>query len=491
MFFDSWPVWAKLTFVLGGSFVVILAVAGLAKLHKHLKIKNLTKAGDADVERAEIRQRIRSSDEIPFGAKAMLEDPDIEGVWNSRASTPLQSPVLAPRSSSHSRLSLNPFSRSRRNSSVSSLSQLDLPQRSPSNASAETVSPSPKEPTGASSSTVPMLSRNSQDTPWQYQVHMPYAQDQLMPRRRSVTIRATSRGGATAGETAQSDAGQVRQETQQKQRSRVSTDPLPETPTHERRGRTLVVGGPAAESIMLERTPTIRKALDRMEAHRRFHAAESGQLQPRLRFTEEKSFGHKHSASDSFFVDTETTRAVSWPITPGEVLVNFNAPQKVQTMTSPHVVPFRAFVEMHPPPKSSPKAPPSAWTDRTQGMLDEKLEAQAPKKRITIRNNHAGKNARELYTLTNNEEDKDEDENFSLLGTQLRRINKGFEILPAGSLDEPSPVKDFGYSKEPLREKSNDSKPRKLQKRSRSRSMEHRTSLDTVRHVKFEDIAVS
>jgi len=176
-------------------------VAGLAKLHKYLNIEKLTKAQNVDVERAQTRQRIRSSDEIPFGAKAMLEDPDIEGVWNSRASTPLQSPILAPRSSSHSRLSLNPFSRSRRNSSVSSLSHLDLPQRSPSNASAEAISACPREPPGASSSALPAPSRNSQDMPWQYQVPMPYAQDQPMPRRRSVTIRATPREDVLAGRT--------------------------------------------------------------------------------------------------------------------------------------------------------------------------------------------------------------------------------------------------------------------------------------------------
>lgn len=228
-----------------------------------------------------------------------------------------------------------------------------------------------------------------------------------------------------------------------------------------------------------------------MEAHRKFHAAESGQLQPRPRaVVEEKASRHKHSSSDSWVVEPEPNRAVSWPITPGEVLVDFNAPQKVQTMTSPHVVPFRAFVEMHPPPKAPPKAPPSAWTDRTQGMLDEKLEAQIPKKRITIKNNYAGRNAGNLYTVVNEGEDKDEDENFTLLGTQLRRVNKGFEILPAGSLREASSIKDFGYAAEPLRETSNASKPRKLQKRSRSKSTEGRTSLDTVQHTKLEGSAL-
>ncbi len=183
-------------------------MAGLVKLHKHFKIEKLTMARQADVERAEIRQRARSSDEIPFGAKAMLEDPDIEGVWNSRASTPLQSPVLAPRSSSHSRLSLNPFSKSRQDSSVSSFSHLDLPQRSPSNASVEALSPLPKEPAGASSSTMPAPSINSHDTPWQYQASMPFSQNQPMPRRRSVTIRATPRDASSA-RTAQGEQGQA------------------------------------------------------------------------------------------------------------------------------------------------------------------------------------------------------------------------------------------------------------------------------------------
>lgn len=224
-----------------------------------------------------------------------------------------------------------------------------------------------------------------------------------------------------------------------------------------------------------------------MEAHRKFHAAESGQLQPRPRMVaEEKVSRHKHSSSDSWVVEPEPTRAVSWPITPGEVLVDFNAPQKIQTMTSPHVVPFRAFVEMHPPPKAPPKAPPSAWTDRTQGMLDEKLEAQVPKNRIIIKNNYAGMTAGNSYSVMNDRKAKDEDENLTLFGTQLRRVNKGFEILPAGSLKDAKAVKDFGYATEPLRESSNAHQPRKLQKRSRSRSTEGRTSLDAAPHTKLE-----
>lgn len=222
-----------------------------------------------------------------------------------------------------------------------------------------------------------------------------------------------------------------------------------------------------------------------MEAHRKFHAAESGQLQPRLRSLDEKSLGHKHSASDYTVSDHETTRAVSWPITSGEVLVDFSAPHKIKTKTSPRVVPFRAFIETHQPSKPSVKAPPSAWTERTQGMLEEKLESQAPKKRITIKNDHPDKDANDLHTVTKRSNTEDKEETTSLLGTQVRRINKGFEVLPAGSLGRPELVEDFGYDTESVRGTSNEiSRPRKLQKKSRSRSRDsQKSSIETVLHV--------
>ena len=269
-----------------------------------------------------------------------------------------------------------------------------------------------------------------------------------------------------------------------RRRDRVSTDPTPATPQNSTRGRIWTVNGSCADSIAPERTPTTRKALDRMEAHRKFHAAESGQLQPRPRTTEKQHSVHKHSASDSVVSEPDGPRAVSWPITNGEVLVDFNATQKVQTKTSPHVVPFTAFVETHPPPGNvTVKAPPSAWTPKTQGLLEEKLEMQTPKKRITIKNANVDNNS-QRYVISSSRSSRDAAEGVSLLGTQSRTVNNGFEILPAGKLKEAVQVKDFGYTPGPLRKASNDiSKSRKLQKRSRSSSIENRTSVDTIRWI--------
>lgn len=435
----------------------------------------MLKKRKADLERAEIRLRAQSLDGVPFGDKALNEEPEIEGVWNSRASTPLQSPVLGPRSSSPSRISINMFSKSRRNSSISSLTNLTLP---------ETTRVLHTPPETDNSSVAAISTGSTAVAP--------------NPRRRSVTIRAMS----TQDLTSTSAKNGTREEfafpvsiangilgemnvcsssSARTRKSRVSTDPGTSTPIHEHRGRTVVIGGSSTNSSSLERTPTTKKALARMEAHRKFHAAESGQLQPRSPPFEESKPRHKHTNSDSILPGHEAARAVSWPITPGEALIiDFNAPQKVQTMKSPPVVPFRAHIETH----TTTKTAPSAWTNRTQGMLDEKLEVQDTKRKITTVNNDTGKPQREASAIANQKAAKKEEETVSLLGTQQRRVNSGFEILPAGTLYDEHFAEEFGFLKQPLRETSNETaKPRKLQKRNRSNSRDRRISVETMRRI--------
>lgn len=171
-------------------------MAGLVKLQKFLKIRGLIKTQVGDIERVEIRERVRSSDEIPFGAKAMLEDPDIKGVWNSHASTPLQSPILAPRSSSSSRNSLNFFSRSRRNSSISSLSRFSSSEVDPQSPDhpdkSESIPISASTAFATSNHILAASSREHLDTEFRSENPIPYQESSAMPRRRSVTIRASS-----------------------------------------------------------------------------------------------------------------------------------------------------------------------------------------------------------------------------------------------------------------------------------------------------------
>lgn len=176
-------------------------MAGLVKLRKMIKIRRLRRRATVDLETASIHIRGRLSDEMPFGAKAMMEDPDVEGVWNSRASTPLQSPVLEPRGSSPSR---NPFSRSRRNSSVSSLCHLNSHDDRVSRPSIEPEKILPSNLDGTTTSASPLLNRTPVDTPQQFKLPMVDIQGRTFPRRRSVTIRATSAQVNTTAEPTQS-----------------------------------------------------------------------------------------------------------------------------------------------------------------------------------------------------------------------------------------------------------------------------------------------
>lgn len=240
---------------------------------------------------------------------------------------------------------------------------------------------------------------------------------------------------------------------------------------------------PTSES---EGTPKTRKALDRMEAHRKFHAAESGQLQPRFRNLDKISNGHKHSVSESTTTEHEPTRAVSWPITSGEVLVDFSAHQQIQTKTSPHVVPFRACIEMQTACKGVTKTPPSAWTDRTQDLLEGKLDSRPQSKRITIGNVRANKDIQDKCKDIKKSDTNHKQETISLLGTKTCHDSTGFELPPSVPLKASEPSNNSycaRYSSHGSLEET--SKPKKLQKKDRPRSRNRRgSSTETVRRVK-------
>ena len=79
-------------------------------------------------ERGEMSLTARQSgEEASFGIRAIEKGYEVEGVWNSRTTTPLQSPVTSsppsPGLRGHSKLK-----KIQRNSSLSNLSQLEIPE---------------------------------------------------------------------------------------------------------------------------------------------------------------------------------------------------------------------------------------------------------------------------------------------------------------------------------------------------------------------------
>ena len=194
--------------------------------------------------------------------------------------------------------------------------------------------------------------------------------------------------------------------------------------------------------------------LDASQAHRNLHAAETRQLKIRVRRRSADPTTHTPSSSLS---EDETTQqgpqVKSWS---GGGEEN----QRRGRPPGPQAVPFSAFIEKHPPPTKAFKAPPSAWSDRTQVMMDEKLKSLVKVTDTSTSSPVAWQQdiLREKESPQNNR--------------STRIVNEGFEVHPAGSLDIQRPVKEFSSlfpGSESIRSPPN-SGSNKLRKRSRSRS---------------------
>jgi hypothetical protein len=246
-----------------------------------------------------------------------------------------------------------------------------------------------------------------------------------------------------------------------------------------------------------------------MNAHRCSHAAETGQLIPRVRRkpgSGDFSIGFGTSISDAG-EEQSSFRSVSWPmsncdsqenitpLTPSFLPNVADIPIGILAKHLPlpprrHAGPdnenhsklahvhrralqseHASLIEDRPGRLPSPsslcmksrvarsKPCPSSWTDRVQEQLDGiQMDHQKSVK----------------FPLT--------DVVLSHHNKTARKINSGFEILPSGTLAMPTPVKVWGDAAGALADTSNEAPvPKKLQKRDRSRSRSRRSSSEEAR----------
>ena len=238
-----------------------------------------------------------------------------------------------------------------------------------------------------------------------------------------------------------------------------------------------------------------------MNAHRQIHAAETGQLGPRI---------HRKGVSGDFTTglppsrsetsqDFVSARSVSWPTATSDCKQDeTNVAAASSTDPDAKVDLVRAFVENHPLPTPrylplrdnsgpaqtriqnpsdqavlapvantrvprdpvannqtapSKPCPPSAWTNKVQEQLEEKASEEKTVKKPLA------------------------DVPLSHHNKMTRRINPGFEVLPVGTLTSPNPVKEWGDEPVGMAPIGNESRiPRKLRKRDRSGSRSRRSS---------------
>jgi hypothetical protein len=205
--------------------------------------------------------------------------------------------------------------------------------------------------------------------------------------------------------------------------------------------------------------------VDRLNAHRKLHSAESGQLMPRTR-RHTTDINAPSSVTLGSAKNDSPSRTTSWPPTESAMRLGQNNPQKAERKISAPAVPQHASIEV--PPAAKPC--PSAWSSRTHQLMSEKLadERSKPMPGAFVTSSSTIPSTASTSTLDTTTAPT---ENLSIPNTQTRKVNEGFEVLPAGTLDkESSTFKILGLWPATVAARPNQRKPNKLRKRSLSRS---------------------
>ncbi|KPI43859.1 uncharacterized protein AB675_6441 [Cyphellophora attinorum] len=397
--FLPWPSWAKLGFVLGGLLVIVGCIAGVVKVMKWRKMLRLEKATSAQAERGEMTTSVGVLVGRPFGVRALDEDSSIEGVWNAHTSTPLHGPS---RNSSPLLQPLRKSKRPKRDISTSSIPTIDLGE--PSSAQA----------------TVPMAPRPPHDEP----AESPEAHPARRKKTNSITINysgpsSRARSAAVGAEaekqtlltetsytTAPSQYSSSADGSTTKMRVRVS-------PKRDSGLRKFVIGG-RSHTVASKAVPPVdhTDVIRRMEAHRRLHSAESGQLTPRLR---PKSEDNATVVTDYCACDEDSSSS------------GYRTKPKTVSQTS---IQSRAgIIEGRAPTK----LPPSAWTRRTRELLDESMMRQVSVATTVD-------TAPSLCSDTTYSTAVPNIELGPIENKHARKVNDGFEILPAGTFSKEPEV---------------------------------------------------
>lgn len=479
--------------------MVVVFIAVTVKVMNWRKLLRLERrVVESQAERGEIPTSVRTSADRPFGVKALNECSSIEGVWDARTTTPLHGP--SSRNSSPLIRSAKKLRRSNQGS-VSSIPSLDISEPSPDAKAAGSWSSLLEK--GAQSTEMTMPSTAPEESSEQASTMLP-----KRGKARSITISysgpssrpnesmtapafetegllcklltlasmditdnfldSTDSVGANVTAVQSSMSGP-------KLRIRRSF-----TLSNEKRRR-FVIGGRSSPDKTAGKTAKPEKievdVIDRMNAHRRLHSAEQGQLIPRTRPHSEDNARTDVDYCSCDEGDVASNRTVSWPANNNVRLSKKPVQPPSQVATAPFV-PQGEIVATHFPPKPCP----SAWTGRTQDMLDDQL----------LRNVSAGDTLAtpSLCSDATSSTPSTTDDRISIENKTARKINQGFEILPAGSLQKQADLKVNSVWPEASSETDDKKKkPKKLQKRQRrsssASSRELRSSSESARSPHF------
>jgi hypothetical protein len=106
--------------------VVLVYATGVRYSNKRKLKKHTDRIATEIEERGEMTGAVRHSEEVPFGIRAIERGCMVDGIWNSKATTPLHTPSSSKASSPV--LKAKTLKKHKRESSLSNVSQLDIPE---------------------------------------------------------------------------------------------------------------------------------------------------------------------------------------------------------------------------------------------------------------------------------------------------------------------------------------------------------------------------
>jgi hypothetical protein len=247
------------------------------------------------------------------------------------------------------------------------------------------------------------------------------------------------------------------------------------------------------------------ETLEHMNAHRRCHAAETGQLIPRVR--RKPGSGDFSTGLHTFISeagkDHSPARSVSWPMSNTDSYNNSTTTSTPSLPPNLEQLPVRVLAKRLPLPalrhagsedaEDSIRLPdhgPSIHSERAS-LIENRPRRQPNPSSLCIKSRVAtSKLCPSSWTdrlqerLEEIQMDDQKSTRFPLTDAVLshhnksaRKINSGFEVLPSGTLMMPTPVKEWRDAASTLADTSNEvGVSRKLQKRDRSRSRSRRSS---------------
>ncbi|MCJ1418510.1 hypothetical protein MMC32_004858 [Xylographa parallela] len=99
-FFGSWALWEKLCFVLACGIVLTIFAGCVKLIYKHFELRKHTAIAARQIEEQQMQQTssvpATGAPDIPFGVRAIENGIEVEGVWISRSNTPVSSNQGSP-----------------------------------------------------------------------------------------------------------------------------------------------------------------------------------------------------------------------------------------------------------------------------------------------------------------------------------------------------------------------------------------------------------